>query len=103
MFTSAKFLKFRGTSDYGLLRFKLARCGAVGNLLVLFCNLSCVLAVVDNFELYSFIRASESILFIDVENIPKNPAKHMRATLASLFTCVWIAQVLKIPFIKKIQ
>ena len=38
---------------------------------------------------------------MDVENIPENPAKHMRATPACLFTCVWIAHVLKIPFNKK--
>ena len=34
------------------------------------------------------------IFFIDVENIPKNPAKSMRATLACLFTCACIAHVL---------
>ena len=46
------------------------------------------------FVLYSFICASKRILFIDVEKIPKNPAKSMRATLACLFTCVCIAHVL---------
>ena len=35
---------------------------------------------------------------MDVESIPKNPAKSMRATLACLFTCVFIAHLLKIPF-----
>ena len=94
MVTSAKFQKFRGTSDIGWLRFKLGSCGAVGNVFALFCDSSYVFGVVDNFVLYSFICASKSILFIDVENIPKNPAKSMRATLACLFTCVWIAHVL---------
>ena len=37
---------------------------------------------------------SKNILLIDVENIPKNPAKSMRATLACLFTCVCVAHVL---------
>ena len=46
--------------------------------------------VVDNFVLYSFICASRSNLFIDVENTPKNSAKSMRATLACLLTCVCI-------------
>ena len=40
-----------------------------------------------------FVRLKR-ILFIDVEKIPKNPAKSMRATLACLFTCVCIAHVL---------
>ena len=42
---------------------------------------------------------------MDVENIPKNPAKSMRATLTCLFTCVCMAHVLYIPFNreKKIQ
>ena len=48
--------------------------------------------------LYSFTCASRSILFIDDEKIPKNPANSLRATLACLFTCVCIAQVLYIPF-----
>ena len=94
MFTEAKFLKFRGTSDIGWLRFKLGSWGAIGNVFVLLCDSSYVFGVVDNFVLYSFICASKKILFIDVENIPKNPAKSMRATLACLLTCVWIAQVL---------
>ena len=88
MFTSVKFLKFRGTSDSGWLQFKLGSCGAVGNVLVLFCDLSYVFGVVDNFVLYSFIFASKTVIFIDVENIPKYPAKSVRATLACLLTCV---------------
>ena len=48
----------------------------------------------DNFVLYSLICASKSIIFIDVENIPKKPANSMRATLACLFTFVCIAHVL---------
>ena len=50
----------------------------------------CLVAI---FVLYSFICASRSILFIDNEKIPKNPANSMRATLACLFTCVCIAHV----------
>ena len=69
MFTSAKFLKFRGTSDSGWLRFKLGSCGAVGNAFVLLCDSSYAFGVVDNFVFYSFICASKSILFIDVEKL----------------------------------
>ena len=46
MFTSAKFLKFRGTSDSGWLRFKLGSCGAVGNVFVLLCDSSYMFGVV---------------------------------------------------------
>ena len=74
MFTSAKFLKFHGTSDSRWLQFKLVSCGAVGIVFVLLCDSSYVFGVVDNFLLYSFICASKSILFKDAENIPKNPA-----------------------------
>ena len=63
-FTSAKFLKFRGTSDSGWLRLKLGSCGAVGNVFVLLCDSSYVFGVVDNFILYSFICESKIILFI---------------------------------------
>ena len=49
---------------------------------------------VDSFVLYSLICASMRILFIDLENFPKNPANNMRATLACRFTCVCIAHVL---------
>ena len=55
---------------------------------------SYVFCLVAIFVLYSFICASERILFIDDEKVPKNPAKSMRATLACLFTCVCIAHVL---------
>ena len=89
MFASAKFLKFRGTSDSGWLRFKLGSCGAVGNVFVLLYDSSYVFGLVDNFVLY-FFCTFKSILLIDVENIPKNPAKSMRATLSCLLTCVWI-------------
>ena len=51
----------------------------------------CLVAI---FVLYSFICASWSILFIDDEKIPKNPANSMRATLACLFTCVYSACVI---------
>ena len=94
MFTSATFLKFRVTSDSGWLRYNFGSCGAVGNVFVLFCDLSYVFGVVDIFVLYSFICAPESFLFMDVENTPKSHAKSVRATLACLFTCVCIAHVL---------
>ena len=60
----------------------------------LLCSSSYVFGLVASFVLYSLFCASESILFIDDENIPKNPAKNMCATLAWRLTCVWIAQVL---------
>ena len=90
MFTSARFLKFRGTKDSGWLRYTLGSCGALGNVFVLCNDSQYVFGVVDNF-VFHFFCASKSILFMDVENIPKSPAKSMRATPACLFTCVWIA------------
>ena len=90
----ARFLKFCGTNDKGWLWFRLCNCGALGVVFVLFCESSCVFVFVDSLVLYSFICASKGILFIDVENIPKNPAKSMRATLACLFTWECIAHVL---------
>ena len=62
--------------------------------IVLFCASSYVFGVVDIFVNYSFICASKSILFFDVEKIAKYLAKSMRATLACLFTFVCIAHVL---------
>ena len=53
-----------------------------------------MLGFVDSFVLYSLICASRRILFIDDENIPKNPANKMCATLACRFTFVCIAHVL---------
>ena len=50
--------------------------------------------LVDSFVLYSLICESRRISFIDEENIPKNPANKMRATLACLFSCVCFAHVL---------
>ena len=52
-----------------------------------------MLRFVDSFVLYSLICAYRRILFIDDENILKNPAKNMRATLACLFICVCIAHL----------
>ena len=72
---SAEFRKLRGTNDKGKLLCKFGNCGAVGIAVVLFCDSSYVFGVVDIFVLYSFIWASKSILFIDVEKILKNPAK----------------------------
>ena len=66
----------------------------MGDVFLLCRDSSYVFDVVDIFVLYSFICASKNILFIDVEKIPKNPAKSVRATLAGLFTCVCIAHVL---------
>ena len=88
------FLKFRGTNDKGWLWFRLCNCGALGVVFVLFCESSYVFGVVDSLVLYSFIWASKNTLFFDAENIPKNPAKSLRATIACLFTCVCIAHVL---------
>ena len=51
-------------------------------------------SLVDSFVLYFLICGSKSILFIDVEKIPKKLVNKMRATLACLFTCVCIAHVL---------
>ena len=50
--------------------------------------------LVDILVLHSFIRASRSILLIDDEKIPKNPANNIRATLAWRFICVCIVHVL---------
>ena len=65
-------------------------------------GLGFVIVVPQALYFYGFMNrhiCSVLILLIDVENIPKNPAKSMRAKLACLFTCVCIAHVLKIPFI----
>ena len=90
----AKFRKFRGTRDSGWLFGRGGNCGAVGVMSTLLCSSSYVFCRVAIFVFYSFICASKRILFIDVENIPKNPANSMRATLACLLTCVCIAHVL---------
>ena len=90
----AKFRKLRGTRDNGWLCGRGGNCGAVGVVSALLCSSSYVFCLVAIFVLYSFICASKRILFIDVENIPKNPANSMRATLACLLTCVCIAYVL---------
>ena len=90
----AKFRKFRGTRDSGWLFGRAGNCGAVGVMSTLLCSSSYVFCRVVIFVLYSFICASKRILFIDVEKIPKNPAKSMRATLACRLTCVCIAHVL---------
>ena len=47
----------------------------MGDAFVLCCDSSYVFGVVYIFVLDSFICASKSILFIDVEKVPKNPAK----------------------------
>ena len=79
LFVIARFRKLPGTNDNGWFCGRGGNCGAVGITSILLC---------------SFICASRSILFIDDEKIPKNPANSMRATLACLFTCVCIAHVL---------
>ena len=89
----AKLEKFHVTIDKRCWRFRFFSCGAVGVVFVLFCESSNVLGVVDSLLLYYFIWASKSVLFVDVENIPKNSAKSMLATLACLFVylCVYCA------------
>ena len=74
--------------------YKLGNCGAVGDMFILFCDSSYVFGFVNIFVLYSLICASKSILFTDVEKIPKNSAQSISATLACLFTCICIAHVL---------
>ena len=59
-------------------------CGAVGDTFVLFCDSSYVFAFVDIFVLYSFICASESILFIDVQKISKLQKVYVLHLLVSL-------------------
>ena len=56
-------------------------------ILLLLFDSSYVLGFVDSFVLYFLICASKRILFFDDENIPKNRANNMRATLACRFTC----------------
>ena len=85
---------YGGTNDNGWLWCRFGNWGAVGVVFVLYCDSSYVSGLVDTFVLYSVICASKSILFIDVEKIPKNPAKSVRATLACLISCVYIALVL---------
>ena len=48
----------------------------------LLCSSSYVFGLVASFVLYSLIFASKSILLMDEEKIPKNPANNMRYTLA---------------------
>ena len=90
-FVIAKFRKLRETNDNGWLRCRFGKWGSVGNAFVLLFESSYVLGFVDSFALYSLICASKRILFIDDENISKNPANNIRATLACRFTCVCIA------------
>ena len=66
----------------------------VRNVFVLLFDSSYVFGFFESFVLFSLICASKSILIIDDENIPKNPANNMRARLACRFTCVCIAHVL---------
>ena len=94
LFVIARFRKFRGTNDNGWFCGKVSICGAVGVLSALLCSSCYVFGLVDIFVVYSFICASRSILLIDDEKIPKNPANNIRATLAWRFTCVCIAHVL---------
>ena len=90
----AKFRKLRGTNDKGWFCGRGGICAAVGVVSRLLCSSLYVFGLVNIFVLYSFICASKSILLIDDEKIPKNPANSIRATLACLFTCVCIAHVL---------
>ena len=82
----AKFRKFRGTNENGWFCGRAGTCGAVS---ILLCSSSYVFGLVANFVLFSFICASKSILFIDDENIPKNPAKiYVLSLLGGLLVCV---------------
>ena len=90
----ARFGNFRGTNDNGWFCGRFGICGAVGVVTTLLCSSLYVFGLVDTFVLYYFICASKSILLIDDEKIPKNPASSIRATLACRFTCVCIAHVL---------
>ena len=47
----------------------------MGDAFVLFCDSSYVFSVIGIFVLYSFICASKSIIFIDVEKLRKNLRK----------------------------
>ena len=94
LFVIARFRKLRGTNDNGWFCGKGGNCGAESVISILLCSSSYVFCLVDIFVLYSFICASRSILLIDDEKIPKNPANSIRATLACRFTCVCIAHVL---------
>ena len=98
LFVIARFRKLRGTNDSGWFCGKGGNCGAVGVISTLLCSSSYMFCLVDIFVLYSFICASKSILLIDDEKIPKNPANSIRATLACRFTCVCIAHVILITF-----
>ena len=62
----------------------------MGVISILLCSSSYVFCLVDIFVLYSFICSSRSILLIDDEKIPRNPANSIRATLACRFTCVCV-------------
>ena len=94
LFVIARFRKVRGTNDSRWFCGRVGICGAVGVVSTLLCSSSYVFGLVDNFVLYSFICASRSILLIDDEKIPKNPANSLRATLAWRFTCVCIGGLL---------
>ena len=94
LFVISRFRKFRVTNDNGWFCGRVGICGAVGVVSTLLCSSLYVFVLVDIFVLFSFIYASRSILLIDDEKIPKNPANSIRATLAWRFTCVCIAHVL---------
>ena len=94
IFVIARFRKFWGTKDYGWFCGRVGICGAVGVVSTLLCSSSYVFGLVDILVLHSFIRASRSILLIDDEKIPKNPANNIRATLAWRFICVCKVHVL---------
>ena len=84
-----RFQKFRGTNDNGWFCGRVGICGAVGVVSTLLCSSAYVFCLVDIFVLYSFICASRTILLIDDEKIPKNPANSIRATLlGGLLVCV---------------
>ena len=89
LFVIARFRKFWGTNNNGWFCGRVGIFCAVGVVSILLCSSSYVFGLVDIFVLYSLICASKSILLIDDEKIPKNPANSIRATLAcDLLVCV---------------
>ena len=51
----ATFLKISGTKDNGWLLLIVCNCVAVGVVFLVFCEITYLFGVIDNFVLYSFI------------------------------------------------
>ena len=80
---------------------RILRLWCSGYYVFLSCEVSYVFGVVDIFFCIFTYSSVLKILLDEVENITKNPANIMRATLACLLTCLCIAHVLSIPFINE--